>query len=105
MLSLAGLSNCIAYLVSVVNSFSMKSTPFTSPVAGPSSDAGDSSPQAAVISVTWAGHEFLEASRDEGLWLKAKKAAGAGGGMVLDVLKSVLIGLATEAAKKSAGLP
>ena len=63
------------------------------------------SPEAIVTSVTWAGHEFLEASRDEGLWSKAKQAAGSSGGMVLDVLKSVLIGLATEAAKKAAGLP
>ena len=63
------------------------------------------SPYAVVRSVTWEGHEFLEASRDEGLWTKAKKAAGSSGGMVLDVLKSVLIGLATEAAKKAAGLP
>ena len=62
------------------------------------------SPEAQVCSVTWAGHEFLEASRDEGLWSKAKQAAGSTGGMVLDVLKSVLVGLATDAAKKAAGL-
>lgn len=55
-------------------------------------------------SLTWEGHEFLEASRDERLWSKAKQAAGSTGGMVLDVLKSVLIGLATDAAKKAAGL-
>jgi len=66
---------------------------------------GSSSPEAVLSSITWAGHEFLEASRDEGLWTKAKQAAGSTGGMVLDVLKSVLIGLATEAAKKAAGLP
>jgi hypothetical protein len=65
----------------------------------------DASPQAQILSVTWAGHEFLEASRDERLWSKAKKAATSSGGLVLDVLKSVLIGLATEAAKKAAGLP
>ena len=63
------------------------------------------SPQASVTSITWDGHEFLEASRDEGLWSKAKKAAGSSGGMVLEVLKSVLVGLATDAAKKAAGLP
>lgn len=67
--------------------------------------SGDQSPRATLLSVTWSGHEFLEASRDEDLWSKAKKAAGSSGGMVLDVLKSVLIGLATEAAKKAAGLP
>ena len=55
--------------------------------------------------LTWEGHEFLEASRNEGLWAKAKQAAGSTGGMVLGVLKSVLIDLATQAAKKAAGLP
>jgi hypothetical protein len=68
------------------------------------SGGGDESPQAELASVTWDGHEFLEASRDEGIWSKAKQASGLTGGMVLDVLKSVLIGLATETAKKAAGL-
>jgi hypothetical protein len=67
--------------------------------------AEDPSPQAVLGSVTWAGHEFLEASRDEGRWSKAKQAAGSTGGMVLDVLKSVLVEMATVAAKKAAGLP
>ena len=67
--------------------------------------SGCRSPQAVLTSVTWAGHDFLEASRDEGRWTKAKKAAGSTGGMVLDVLKSVLIDLATSAARKAAGLP
>jgi hypothetical protein len=66
---------------------------------------GHQSPQAILVSMTWDGHEFLEASRDEGLWSKAKQAAASSGGMVLDVLKAVLIGLATSAAKKAAGLP
>jgi hypothetical protein len=65
----------------------------------------DPSPVAVITSVTWDGHEFLEASRDEGRWCKAKQAAGSTGGMVLEVLKSVLIGLATDTAKKAAGLP
>ncbi len=62
------------------------------------------SPQAILTAMTWDGHEFLEASRDEGLWVKAKQAAGSTGGMVLGVLKSVLIDLATQAARKAAGL-
>ena len=69
------------------------------------SGGGDASPLAEVASLTWAGHEFLEASSDEGRWSRAKKAAGSTGGMVFDVLKSVLVGLATDAAKKAAGLP
>jgi Hypothetical protein (DUF2513) len=68
-------------------------------------DSGSLSPEAQIVSLTWEGHDFLEASRDEGLWAKAKQAAGSTGGMALGVLKSVLIDLATHAAKKAAGLP
>jgi hypothetical protein len=57
------------------------------------------------LSLTWAGHDFLDASRNESTWEKAKRAAGTAGGMSFDVLKAVLIGLATAAAKKAAGLP
>ena len=67
--------------------------------------AGGNSPTATLVSLTWEGHEFLEASRNEGRWNKAKQAAGSTGGMVLGVLKTVLIDLATQAAKKAAGLP
>ena len=67
--------------------------------------SGDPSPYGCIVSLTWEGHEFLDASRNDGLWAKAKQAAGSTGGMVLSVLKSVLIDLATQAAKKAAGLP
>jgi hypothetical protein len=67
--------------------------------------SGSASPQAHIVSLMWEGHDFLEASRNEGLWAKAKQAAGSTGGMVLGVLKSILIDLATQAAKKAAGLP
>jgi DNA-binding transcriptional ArsR family regulator len=49
--------------------------------------------------LTWQGHEFLEASRDDGLWKKAKDTAlSKGGGLTLDVLKAVLVELAKRAA-------
>jgi hypothetical protein len=69
------------------------------------SDSCSPSPEWHITCLTWDGHEFLEASRNEGLWTKAKHAAGSTGGMALGVLKSVLIDLATHAAKKAAGLP
>jgi len=69
------------------------------------SHSGSHSPEAIITSLTWDGHEFLGASKDEGIWSKAKEAVGATGGMALDVLKSVLVGLAADAAKKAAGLP
>jgi Hypothetical protein (DUF2513) len=51
--------------------------------------------QAAVVDrLTWDGHEFLEATRDEQLYQKAKGITIAkGGGLVFDVLKEVLISL------------
>ena len=51
--------------------------------------------------LTWAGHEFLDAARDEGRWKQAK-ALGAGvGGMAVSVLKELLVSLA----KQQLGLP
>jgi len=48
--------------------------------------------------LTWAGHEFIEASRDESRWEKAKNIMKEkGSGMVFDVLRSVLIQLMTKA--------
>ena len=52
--------------------------------------------------LTWAGHQFLEASREEGLWQKAKQIAKEkAGGLSFDVLKTVLIQLAIDAAKRA----
>ncbi len=48
--------------------------------------------------LTWEGHEFLEASRDESRWKKALTIMKEkGGGMAFDVLKGVLIQLMTRA--------
>ncbi len=41
--------------------------------------------------LTWDGHEFIEQSRDESIWEKAKKAATAGaGGLSFAILKAAL---------------
>jgi hypothetical protein len=45
-------------------------------------------------SLTWQGHEFLEVSKDESRWNKAKAVMKEkGGGMVFEVLKVALIEL------------
>jgi len=45
------------------------------------------SPSAVAISMTWAGHEFLSAARDDTLWAKAKtKVIGPAGSAVFTVL-------------------
>lgn len=68
-------------------------------------DRSSASPEAIPIAMTWTGYEFLEASRNEQLWSKAKNAAGSAGGMVFEVLKTVLTTLVTDVAKKAMGLP
>lgn len=52
-------------------------------------------------SLTWQGHEFLEASRDETRWKNTKKKVlDAGGGMIFSVLKDALV----EGAKAAIGI-
>jgi hypothetical protein len=40
--------------------------------------------------LNWAGHDFLEASRDENRWKEAKTIVGKVGVFTIDVLKQVL---------------
>lgn len=48
--------------------------------------------------LTWAGHEFLDASRDETMWNKAKKLIqDKGGSLTFEILKEVLVNLAKQA--------
>lgn len=51
------------------------------------------------ISLTWEGHEFLDAAKDDTRWNKAKSIVKEKGGtMAFEVIKSVLIELAKIAA-------
>ena len=43
------------------------------------------------IRLTWDGHEFLDASRDNKRWEKAKGVMAQAGGFALDVMKQLLI--------------
>jgi hypothetical protein len=60
------------------------------------------SPEAQIYKLTWAGHEFAEAARDDTRW---KKAMGIvkdkGGSVTMDVLKDLL----TSLMKAAIGLP
>ena len=63
---------------------------------------GSKSPQAIPISLTWEGHEFLDAARDEGRWNKAmEKVKSIGGEVALSVLKELLV----QIMKGQLGLP
>ena len=44
------------------------------------------------ISLTWQGHEFLDAARNDTIWRKAKKKVlETTGGLAFDVLKAALL--------------
>jgi hypothetical protein len=48
--------------------------------------------------LTWEGHEFLDAARDDKRWAEAKELMlQKSGGLIFDVLKQLLVNLATRA--------
>jgi len=57
-----------------------------------------------VTRLTWLGHEFLDAARDDGRWEKAKSAISKVGGWSFEVVKHILVELAKDALKSSLGL-
>lgn len=52
------------------------------------------------ISLTWDGHEFLDAARDPSRWEQAKEVAGKAGLGTLEAFKSILIQLGAAALKQ-----
>jgi hypothetical protein len=47
--------------------------------------------------LTWAGHDFLDSARNEGIWKKAKtRILEAGGAWTFDLLKTLLVELAKK---------
>ena len=54
------------------------------------------------FSLTWEGHDFADAIKNETIWKNAKaKITSQIGGLPFDVLKAVLIGMCKEAIKAS----
>ena len=50
------------------------------------------------LRLTWEGHEFLEAARDDTVWKKAKDTlVERAGGLIFDVLKVLLLEMAKAA--------
>ena len=54
---------------------------------------GSSSPKAIPSRLTWEGHDFLDACRDDSRWNTAKGVLNNMGGASVDVIKMVLIKL------------
>ena len=62
----------------------------------------DDVPQAIPLSITWGGHEFIDASRDASIWKAAKeKVLGPAGGVAFTVLLEWM----KEEAKRRLGIP
>ncbi len=67
----------------------------------PITTSGSPSPEAVPTGLTWEGHDFLDASKDEGRWQKTRQAAGS---VAMGALKAILNALAIEAAKMKLGI-
>ena len=62
---------------------------------------GSAGPSAMLMSVTWAGHDFIDAARDNTIWNKTKSSVLSSGlSFTFDLLKEVLV----SAAKGPLGL-
>ena len=58
-----------------------------------------------VFRLTNAGHDFLEAARDEGIWQKTKDTvATAGGNATMDILKQIALGYLKKQIKDKTGV-
>ena len=58
-----------------------------------------------VSRMTWAGHEFLEAARDDTRWSKAKTAATKVGSLTISVIQPILVQMGIAALRSALGLP
>ena len=55
---------------------------------GDHTSTGSEGPEGLANRLTWAGHEFLDAARDDATWGKAKTAVKTAGGVGFEVLKT-----------------
>lgn len=63
--------------------------------ASETSAMGSASPTAILNNLTWKGHDFLDAAKNNNVWTKAKqKAASVGGSLTFDLMKELLVSTA-----------
>ncbi len=55
-------------------------------------------------SLTWAGHDFLDAVRDPVIWTKTKKGASAAGGFTMDLLRDLATGFIKKQIEELTGV-
>jgi hypothetical protein len=63
-----------------------------------STDMSSRSPEAMPHRLTWQGHQFLNACRDESRWTKAKSIFKDAGGVSFDIAKEILTQLMLKSA-------
>ena len=57
------------------------------------------------VHLTWEGHDYLDAVRDEGIWAKTKNAvAETGGSATLEVLKALATGFLKKKISQHTGI-
>jgi hypothetical protein len=57
------------------------------------------------VHLTWEGHDYLDAIRDEGIWAKTKAAvAETGGSATLEVIKAVAVGFVKKKISQHTGI-
>jgi hypothetical protein len=66
---------------------------------------GSESPCAVVRHLTWAGHEFLDAAKDDSTWERAKQRLASAGKSLHTVTLGVLQGVLVDVAKQQLGIP
>lgn len=65
--------------------------------AADTSAMGSSSPTAMLVSITWNGHDFLDAARSNTVWMQAKEMAkSVGGAISFELMKQLLISIARD---------
>lgn len=57
------------------------------------------------LRLTWDGHEFLEAARDDTRWNKAVSTLGRFGTFAFDILKPILVDIARQSIRAALNLP
>ena len=62
-------------------------------VAIDATSMGSESPEAMPSRLTWHGHQFLNACRDDGRWARATEIFRQAGGVSFDIAKEVLVRL------------
>ncbi len=51
-----------------------------------------------VVGLTWNGHDFLDLAKNDNNWNKAKKVGEAAGAMTLEIMRKILVEIASNVA-------